>query len=93
MSIIPCIVQRKRGETGCALNRFLLSNKSNAEWRMRNANFNQEIYDDIGNLVEIHEKFPVGLADVRQFGLIWDDCYEYLHKLGYDIKVELLEVK
>jgi cobyrinic acid a,c-diamide synthase len=34
----------------------------------------------------------IGLADVREFGLTWDDCYDYLHKLGYNIKVELLEV-
>jgi hypothetical protein len=33
------------------------------------------------------------LADIREFGLTWDDCYDYLHKLGYDVKVELLEVK
>ena len=24
----------------------------------------------------------IGLADVREFGLTWDDCYGYLHKLG-----------
>jgi hypothetical protein len=35
----------------------------------------------------------IGLADVREFGLTWDDCHDYLHKLGYDIKIELLEVK
>ncbi|MBM4136900.1 MAG: hypothetical protein FJ241_08740 [Nitrospira sp.] len=34
----------------------------------------------------------IGLADVREFGLTWDDCYDYLHRLGYNIKVELLEV-
>lgn len=34
----------------------------------------------------------IGLADVREFGLSWDDCYEYLHKLGYDVKVEVSEV-
>ena len=34
----------------------------------------------------------IGLADVREFGLSWDDCYDYLHKLGFDVKVELLEV-
>ena len=33
----------------------------------------------------------IGLADVREFGLTWDDCYDYLHKLGYNVKVELLE--
>lgn len=35
----------------------------------------------------------IGLADVREFGLTWDDCYDYLHKLGYDVKVELSEFK
>ena len=34
----------------------------------------------------------IGLADVREFGLSWDDCYDYLHRLGYDVKVELMEV-
>lgn len=29
----------------------------------------------------------IGLADVREFGLSWDDCYNYLYKLGYDVKV------
>lgn len=33
----------------------------------------------------------IGLADVREFGLTWDDCYDYLHKLGYDVKVEVSE--
>ncbi|MDP2278340.1 MAG: hypothetical protein Q8K51_08970 [Nitrospirota bacterium] len=32
------------------------------------------------------------LAYVREFGLTWDDCYDYLHKLGYDVRVELVEV-
>jgi len=34
----------------------------------------------------------IGLADVREFGLSWDDCYDYLHKLGVEVKIELLEV-
>jgi len=34
----------------------------------------------------------IGLADVREFGLTWDDCYDYLHKLGYDVKVKLQKV-
>jgi hypothetical protein len=33
----------------------------------------------------------IGLANVREFGLTWDDCYNYLHKLGYNVRVELLE--
>ncbi len=34
----------------------------------------------------------IGLADVRGFGLTWDDCCNYLRKLGYNVKVELLQV-
>jgi len=33
----------------------------------------------------------IGLADVHEFGLSWDDCYEYLRRLGYNVKVELIE--
>jgi hypothetical protein len=33
----------------------------------------------------------IGLADVREFGLTWDDCYDYLHRLGYDVRVEVFE--
>ena len=33
----------------------------------------------------------IGLADVREFGLTWDDCYDYLHRFGYDVRVEVFE--
>ncbi len=29
----------------------------------------------------------LGLADVHEFGLSWDDCYEYLGRLGYRVEV------
>ena len=29
----------------------------------------------------------LGVADVKEFGLSWDDCYDYLSRLGYRIKV------
>ena len=29
----------------------------------------------------------IGLADVREFGLSWDDCYEFLERLGYRVQV------
>jgi len=32
------------------------------------------------------------LAYVREFGLTRDDCYGYLLKLGYDVKVEFVAV-
>ena len=30
----------------------------------------------------------LGLADVKAFGLFWDDCYEYMQKLGYVLKID-----
>ncbi|HYR58691.1 MAG TPA: hypothetical protein VEO95_08685 [Chthoniobacteraceae bacterium] len=31
----------------------------------------------------------LGLADVRAFGLAWEDCEELLRKLGYTARVEV----
>ena len=33
----------------------------------------------------------IGLGDVHEFGLSWDDCYDYLRRLGYHVRVELAE--
>jgi hypothetical protein len=32
----------------------------------------------------------LGVADVRAFGLAWDDCKELLHKLGFSPRVEVV---
>jgi hypothetical protein len=32
----------------------------------------------------------LGLADVRAFGLTWDACEEYLDRLGYSARVEIV---
>jgi hypothetical protein len=32
----------------------------------------------------------LGLADVRAFGLSWEDCEELLGRLGYSAKVEIV---
>lgn len=32
----------------------------------------------------------VGLADVREFGLSWDDCANFLSQLGYTVQVKML---
>ncbi len=29
----------------------------------------------------------LGLADVREFGLTWEDCYDFLTRLGYQVRV------
>jgi len=30
----------------------------------------------------------LGLADVKAFGLFWDDCNVYMQKLGYVLKID-----
>ena len=32
----------------------------------------------------------LGLADVRAFGLTWDDCEQFLAQLGYTAQVEVM---
>lgn len=39
-----------------------------------------------------HVVSQLGVADVTNFGLLWEDCDKYLHLLGYDAKVELVKV-
>ena len=34
----------------------------------------------------------LGLADVREFGLSWDDCYRFLTRLGYQAQVAVIQV-
>jgi hypothetical protein len=35
----------------------------------------------------------LGVADVRQFGLSWDDCESLLKQLGYDARIHILPSK
>ena len=34
----------------------------------------------------------LGLADVRAFGLSWEDCETILKQLGYDARIEIVAV-
>lgn len=34
----------------------------------------------------------LGVADVRAFGLAWEDCEELLHKLGFSPRVQVVAV-
>ena len=29
----------------------------------------------------------IGLADVEEFGVSWDDCFDFLSRLGYKVQV------
>ena len=33
----------------------------------------------------------LGLADVREFGLTWEECEHYLSRLGYRAKVDVVQ--
>ena len=57
-----------------------------AEDMMRESDFESSGFEVIRDILA-----RIGLGDVQEFGLTWDDCYDYLHKLGYNIKVELVE--
>ena len=57
-----------------------------AEEMMRDADFENKDFELLRDILA-----RIGLADVREFSLSWDDCYDYLHKLGYDVKVEVSE--
>jgi len=57
-----------------------------AEEMMREADFEDKHFELLRDILA-----RIGLADVREFELSWDDCYDYLHKLGYDVKIEVSE--
>jgi len=46
------------------------------------AEYNEKDFELIRDILD-----RLGLADVREFGLSWDDCYDYLSRLGYQVKV------
>ena len=35
----------------------------------------------------------IGLADVRAFGMTWEDCEEYLAQLGFSVRIEVSEAQ
>ena len=44
--------------------------------------------DETNELAEVLAR--LGVADVRNFGLSWEDCEALLHQLGYKAHVEIL---
>jgi len=59
------------------------------EWAER-AMMEEEFDDrDFETVREITSR--LGLADVREFGLTWEDCEGYLSRLGYRTKVDVVQ--
>lgn len=53
-----------------------------AENMVCDAEFEEENADLIRKILSY-----LGLSDVKEFGLSWDDCYNYLHELGHSVEV------
>jgi len=56
-----------------------------AEEAVREGEFAERGFEAIRDVVA-----RLGLADVRAFGLAWEDCEELLRRLGYQARVSVL---
>ncbi len=55
-----------------------------AETAMMEGEFEEADHDTVRNAMA-----RLGLADVRAFGLTWEDCEQVFRELGYDARVEI----
>lgn len=55
-----------------------------AEEAMQEEEFEEAHFDAVRDAIA-----RLGLADVRAFGLSWEDCKEILDRLGYQAKIEI----
>ena len=53
-----------------------------AENMMLEANFEEENFETIRDIIS-----KLGLADVKAFGLTWEDCDSFLQRLGYQAQI------
>jgi len=60
------------------------------DWSERAIMEGQFAEEDASTLSEVVS--PLGVADVRAFGLGWEDCEELLRKLGFTSRVEVVAV-
>jgi hypothetical protein len=58
-----------------------------AEQAMMEGEFDESDFETLRDIVS-----RLGLADVREFGLTWEDCEAFLSRLGYQARVEISEV-
>jgi hypothetical protein len=57
-----------------------------AEHAMMDAEFDERDLDVIRDVTS-----RLGLADVREFGLTWEECEAYLARLGYQARVDVVQ--
>ena len=59
-----------------------------AEHAMMEEDFDERDLDTIRDITS-----RLGLADMREFGLTWEDCEAYLSRLGYRTKVDVVQAR
>ena len=59
-----------------------------AERAMMDEDFEERDFETVRDITS-----RLGLADVREFGLTWEDCERYLARLGYEAKVEVVQAR
>ena len=57
-----------------------------AELTIMEADFDERDYETLRDIVS-----RLGLADVKAFGMTWEDCEDLLSQLGYQVKVVVSE--
>ena len=58
-----------------------------AEMAMMEGEFAEENYETIRDIVSY-----LGVADVKAFGLTWEECEKFLRQLGYSVRIEVVAV-
>ena len=59
-----------------------------AESAMMKADFEEQDFETVRDIVS-----RVGLADAKAFGIIWEDCENFLSRLGYRLKIKVSEIQ
>ena len=59
-----------------------------AELSMMEADFEKHEYETLRDITG-----RLGLADVKTFGITWEDCEDFLNKLGYRVDLKISEIE
>ncbi len=55
-----------------------------AENIMMDGDFDEENYEILRDVVS-----RLGVADVKTFGITWDECEKFLNQLGYSVNIQV----
>lgn len=59
-----------------------------AETSMMEADFEEKEYETLRDIVS-----RLGLADVKAFGIVWEDFESFLRRLGYRVDLRVTEIR